>query len=216
MTDVAERATGAGLADAVQAWVDAHWHLELPVREWWRLLVEAGHAHPTWPAGVGGAGRSASDGRTVLGVLARNEVVAPAMGHIAANLAAPTILEHGSPEQVADLVRAIALGEASWCQLFSEPGSGSDLASAGTRAVLDGDEWVVTGQKVWNSLADQADLGMLLARTDVDRPKHRGLTFFAIDMDQPGVEVRPLKMMNGTGGFCEVFLERGAGARRRG
>ena len=123
-----------------------------------------------------------------------------------ATFAAPTILEHGTPEQIAEHVLGIALGQRSWCQLFSEPGSGSDLASRGTRAVLDGDEWVVTGQKVWNSGADQADRGMLLARTDVDQPKHGGLSYFVIDMRQAGVEARPLEMMNGTGGFCEVFL----------
>jgi alkylation response protein AidB-like acyl-CoA dehydrogenase len=206
MTDVSDRVAAADLDGQVQAWVEEHWRLDLTVREWWRLLVDAGYAHPTWPAAAGGAGRSGRDARTITAVLARNGVVGPATGHVAATLAAPTLLEHGTPEQVAELVREIALGEASWCQLFSEPGSGSDLASAGARAERDGDEWVVTGQKVWNSAADQADRGMLLVRTDADQPKHRGMSYFVIDMDQPGVDARPLKMMNGTGGFCEVFL----------
>jgi alkylation response protein AidB-like acyl-CoA dehydrogenase len=193
-------------AAGVQAWVDANWDESLTVREWWRRLVEAGHAYPAWPVGVGGCAASASDARTVMGVLARNRVVAPPVGHVAATLAAPTLLEHGTEAQVTELVRDIALGEAAWCQLFSEPGSGSDLASIATRAVRDGDEWVVTGQKVWNSGADSADLGMLLARTDPDLPKHRGITYFVIDMHQPGVEVRPLRQMNGARAFCEVFL----------
>jgi alkylation response protein AidB-like acyl-CoA dehydrogenase len=149
---------------------------------------------------------SSADGRTVLGALASRGVVAPPTGNVAASLAAPTILAHGTAAQIEQLVRPIALGEAAWCQLFSEPGSGSDLASVATRAVLDGDEWVVSGQKVWNSAANLADLGMLLARTDVDQPKHRGITYFVIDMHQPGVEARPLKQMNGTSSFCEVFL----------
>ncbi len=203
---VADRATGVDLATEVQAWVDEHWRLDLTVRAWWRLLVEAGYSHPTWPREGGGGGRTGNEARTITAVLARNGVVGPAVGNVGSTLAAPTILEHGRPDQVTDLVREIALGEASWCQLFSEPGSGSDLASAGTRAERDGDEWVITGQKVWNSKADQSDRGLLVARTDVDQPKHRGLTYFAIDMDQPGIEARPLRMMNGDGGFCEVFL----------
>ena len=125
---------------------------------------------------------------------------------MAATLAAPTLLEHATETQQTELVRPIATGEAAWCQLFSEPGSGSDLASVGTRAVRDGDEWVVTGQKVWNSSADSADFGMLLARTDVDVPKHAGITYFVIDMKQPGIETRPLRQMNGASNFCEVFL----------
>jgi alkylation response protein AidB-like acyl-CoA dehydrogenase len=139
-------------------------------------------------------------------VLAANGVIGPPSGHVAATLAAPTLLEHGTPEQIARFVLPIARGEAAWCQLFSEPGSGSDLASVGTRAVRDGDEWVIDGQKVWNSGADTADFGMLLARTDPGLPKHQGLTYFLIDMHQPGVEARPLKQMNGGSSFCEVFL----------
>jgi alkylation response protein AidB-like acyl-CoA dehydrogenase len=146
------------------------------------------------------------DALTVRTTLAAHGVVAPPAGHVAATLAAPTLLEHGTADQIHEHVRAIALGETSWCQLFSEPGSGSDLASIGTRAERDGDEWIVTGQKVWNSAANAADMGMLLARTDPDQPKHRGITYFAIDMHQPNVEARPLKVMNGTAPFCEVFL----------
>ena len=139
-------------------------------------------------------------------MLAQNRVIGPPVGAMAARLAAPTVIHHATEALQRELVRPIATGEAAWCQLFSEPGSGSDLASVGTRAVRDGDEWVVTGQKVWNSSADQADLGMLLARTDVDVPKHAGMTYFAIDMKQPGIEARPLRQMNGAANFCEVFL----------
>jgi alkylation response protein AidB-like acyl-CoA dehydrogenase len=206
VTDTVVRAGHTGLTDEVHAWVEASWSLDLTVREWWRRLVDAGYAHPSWPAGVGGTGMSRRDASTVTRVLAEHGVVAPPLGHIAANLAAPTILEHGSPEQIAEFVRPIALGETAWCQLFSEPGSGSDLASLGAKAEPNGDEWVVSGQKVWNSAANAADLAMLLARTNIDQPKHRGITYFAMDMHQPGVEVRPLKVMNGTTPFCEVFL----------
>ena len=144
---------------------------------------------------------------TIAGVLAQNKVIGPPGACApAATLAAPTLLEHATEAQLAELVRPIATGEAAWCQLFSEPGSGSDLASVGTCAVPDGDEWVVTGQKVWDLVADSVDFGMLLARTDVDVPKHAGLTYFAIDMKQPGIEARPLKQMNGASNFCEVFL----------
>ena len=195
-----------GLAAEVQAWVDANWDTSITVREWWRRLADAGYAYPSWPAGLGGGGLPRRDAMTIAGVLARNGVIGPPVGAMAATLAAPTLLEHATEAQLAELVRPIATGEAAWCQLFSEPGSGSDLASVGTRAVPDGDEWVVTGQKVWNSAADSADFGMLLARTDVDVPKHAGLTYFAIDMKQPGIEARPLKQMNGASNFCEVFL----------
>jgi alkylation response protein AidB-like acyl-CoA dehydrogenase len=194
------------LAARVQGWVEANWDTSITVREWWLRLADAGYAYPTWPLGLGGSDASRRDAMTVTGVLAQNKVIGSPVGAMASTLAAPTLLEHATEAQRTELVRPIATGEAAWCQLFSEPGSGSDLASVGTRAVRDGDEWVVTGQKVWNSSADSADFGMLLARTDVDVPKHAGITYFVIDMKQSGIEVRPLKQMNGAANFCEVFL----------
>ena len=192
--------------DDVERWLEGAWSLDLTVRAWWRRLVDAGYAFPSWPEGVGGRGLPRADARTVTAVLAEHGVVAPPTGHVAATLAAPTILDHGTPEQIAEHVLPIALGERAWCQLFSEPGAGSDLAALTTRAERDGDEWVVTGQKVWNSAAHLADMGMLIARTDPSAPKHHGISWFAIDMHQPGVEVRPLRVMNGKTPFCEVFL----------
>ena len=122
-------------------------------------------------------------------------------------MAAPTILAHGTPEQVDRLVPPILEGQVAWCQLFSEPGAGSDLAGLTTRARRDGDRWVITGQKVWSSQARGADYGMLLARTDFDVPKHKGISWFAFRLDQPGVTIRPLREMTGDAVFNEVFLD---------
>ena len=137
-------------------------------------------------------------------IAARGALGAPAgLGLL---LAAPTIASHGTREQIDTYVRDIVTGRQAWCQLFSEPAAGSDLAGLQSRAGRDGDEWIVNGQKVWTSGGQYADLGMLLARTDTHVPKHQGITYFAFPMHQPGVEVRPLREMTGRALFNEVFM----------
>ncbi|MGK2930465.1 MAG: acyl-CoA dehydrogenase family protein [Acidimicrobiales bacterium] len=121
-------------------------------------------------------------------------------------LAGPTVVSHGSEDLKDRTLRSMYTGEDAWCQLFSEPGAGSDLAGLACRAVRDGDEWVVNGQKVWNTMAHLADKGMLVARSDPDQPKHKGLTYFMVDMHAPGVEVRPLRQITGEAEFNEVYL----------
>jgi len=203
MADTAR--AGTEPAEEVREWLDANWSEDITLREWWGRLAGAGLAFPTWPSGYGGRGLSAADGRIVAGALTDAGAVAPPMG-LGQMMGGPVIIDHGTDDQKERWVRRLAAGLESWCQLFSEPGAGSDLASLQTRAVRDGDVWVVSGQKVWTSGARTADRGMLLARTDPDAPKHKGITYFIVDMEQPGIEVRPLKQMDGGATFNEVFI----------
>lgn len=189
----------------VAGWIEENWSLDLTLAEWWRRLFDAGYAYPTWPVGFGGTGATAAESRAVGAALADAGVIAAPEGP-GPNMGGPTVLEHGTPGQHERFVKPLVRGEVQWCQLFSEPGAGSDLASLSTRAERDGDHLVVSGQKVWNSRADTSEWGMLLCRSDFDAPKHRGITFAMIDMRQPGVEVRPLVQMNGAAEFSEVFL----------
>jgi alkylation response protein AidB-like acyl-CoA dehydrogenase len=187
------------------AWFAEHWDPTLRLGEWWELLAGAGWAFPSWPEGMGGRGLPSAASKA--SIRARREVGAfgPPSG-IATFLTAPTLLHYGTEEQKRRFMPGIVTGRDIWCQLFSEPGSGSDMASLSTRADLDGEEWVVNGQKVWNSGAQYAKYGILIARTDPDLPKHRGMTYFLIDMEQEGVDVRPLREMTGDAAFNEVFF----------
>lgn len=174
--------------------------------EFLRARFDAGLAWVHFPEGLGGLGAA----RELQNVVERELEGTPQLNlgvqTIGLGMAAPTILTFGTDEQRKRFLRPLWTGEEIWCQLFSEPGAGSDLATLGTRAVRDGDEWVVDGQKVWTSGAHHSRWAILVARTDADVPKHRGLTYFVCDMHAPGVEVRPLRQITGEAEFNEVFL----------
>jgi alkylation response protein AidB-like acyl-CoA dehydrogenase len=176
-------------------------------RRYLGALAGTGLAIPTWPKEYGGLAASAEQVAIIRTELAAFDVPDLYPYLVGVDLVAPTLLAHGTPEQCARWLPAISTGEEIWCQLFSEPGAGSDLAGLAARAVRDGDEWTVTGQKVWTSRGAYSRYGLLLARHDVAVPKHRGITAFALDMRQPGVDVRPLRQMNGDAHFTEVFMD---------
>jgi alkylation response protein AidB-like acyl-CoA dehydrogenase len=175
-------------------------------KAWQRLLVDEGWAGITWPKAVGGRGGTAMQS-VIWSQEASQFGVAVNTFAVGIGMAGPTILRHGDDEQKARYLRPMLRGDEVWCQLFSEPDAGSDLANISTRAVRDGDEWVVTGQKVWTSGATDSDWGILLARTDPDAPKHKGITYFLVDMRTPGFDIRPLRQMTGAEHFNEVFLD---------
>jgi alkylation response protein AidB-like acyl-CoA dehydrogenase len=173
---------------------------------WQGTIGRSPYAAPLWPKEYGGLSGEVWMQQIIRAELVHSRLPTVSVNLLGVGLAGPTLIAHGTDAQKERYLRKILSAEEIWCQLFSEPGSGSDLASLSTRAVRDGDEWVVNGQKVWTTIAQFAAFGMLLARTDPDVPKHDGLTYFILDMEAPGVDVRPLKQMTGSSEFNEVFL----------
>jgi alkylation response protein AidB-like acyl-CoA dehydrogenase len=173
--------------------------------EWQRKLHAAGWAGISWPKEYGGRGATMIEQAIFTGEAAAQEAPSPA-NVLGLAMGGPVVIAHGTEAQKERYLEPILTGEEIWCQGFSEPESGSDLASLKTRAVKDADEWVVTGQKVWTTFAQYAKWCMLVARTDPDAPKHQGLTYFLMDMEQEGVEAKPLVQITGEGEFNEVFI----------
>ncbi len=200
--------TEAGLRAQVRDFLAAHDPATTERTEFVRARFDAGLAWVHYPTGLGGQGLPRTLQKVVDAEFAAVNAPTnrPERNAIGLGMAAPTILAYGSEEQQKRWLRPLWTGEEVWCQLFSEPGAGSDLANLATRAVRDGDRWVVNGQKVWTSSAHIARRALLVTRTDPEQPKHKGLTYFSVDMTAPGVEVRPLRQATGEAEFNEVFL----------
>jgi alkylation response protein AidB-like acyl-CoA dehydrogenase len=203
--DLRDTPEEAKLRGELRGWLEENWKDGMAQEDWFKVLADSGWAAPLWPAEYGGRGASASEAiifnqeREAVGALR------PPSG-IGVPMAGPTIIAHGTEEQKERFLKPMLRGEETWCQLFSEPGAGSDLAAIQTRAVQDGDEWTITGQKVWTTHAQLAKWGILMARHDPSLPKHAGITYFICDMESDGVEIVPLKEMTGEAIFNEVFL----------
>ncbi|MBM3671012.1 MAG: acyl-CoA dehydrogenase [Actinobacteria bacterium] len=173
--------------------------------QWYPVFGASGLVVPTWPAEYGGLGVSLDVARAIDGALAPYNL--GRLNPLGLNLCAPALFAHGTEEQRLRFLPPIVRNEERWCQLFSEPGAGSDLASLATRAELDGDEWRVTGQKVWTTWAHESEFAVMLARTDASLTKRKGITYFLLELDQPGVDIRPLRHITGEADFNEVFLD---------
>ena len=204
MNDITEKTEETVRAE-VRAWLEANWDPNQGLVEWRDKLADSGWGMPTWPEEWYGKSMSSGLGIAVEDEFQKVGAIGVARAGIRM-LAAATILEHGARMHKEKFLRRILTGEDTWCQLFSEPGSGSDLAGATTRADLKDGKWIINGQKVWTTSAHHAQWGLLLARTDWDVPKHKGLTYFILDMTQQGVDVQPLKQMNGHASFNQVFF----------
>ena len=191
--------------DEVRTFLEANWDPNADLLAWRNTLIDAGWGMPSWPERWYGRNMPQRLQSVVAEEFARVGAVSVARTGIRL-LAAETLLAHGNDAQRERYLRKILTGEETWCQLFSEPGSGSDLAGSTTRADLDGDQWIINGQKVWTTSAHHADFGLLLARHDWDVPKHQGLSYFILNFHQKGVDVHPLKQMNGHASFNQVFF----------
>ena len=177
--------TSEDIGTELNAWLDQHWDAQLSLREWRELLVEGGWAAPGWPSDCFGRDFTKEQIALVNRIFAERDIV-PAATAGPGSLAAETILAMGTDVQKQRYLKPILTGEESWCQLFSEPGSGSDLAGLATKAELIDGRWIINGQKVWNTSAHHADFGILVARTNFDVPKHQGISYFLINMRQHG------------------------------
>ncbi len=205
----ADRLTSPAIAPSA---IVAEWHEDEEAkkldaaRRWQRAKYEAGWAGIAWPKEVGGGGGTLLEAAIFadeeLGFDVPRDALAVGLGWCG-----PAILQHGGPEQHARFLRPLLSGDEVWCQLFSEPSAGSDLAGLRSRAVQDGDEWLLSGQKLWTTFAHRSDWGLCIARHDPDLPKHRGLTAFIVDMHTEGIEYRPVRQMTGSRNFNEVFLD---------
>jgi alkylation response protein AidB-like acyl-CoA dehydrogenase len=173
---------------------------------WQRVIGQSGYGAPLWPKEYGGLSGEPWMQQIVRDELAHYRLPTVGINILGVGLAGPTLIAHGSDEQKSRYLQKILTAEEIWCQLFSEPGSGSDLASSGTRAVRSDGEWIINGQKVWTSIAQLSNYGMLLARTDPDNTKHEGLSYFIVDMKAPGVDIRPLRQITGSAEFNEVYF----------
>ncbi len=203
--ELSEDLAMAEVAAEARAWAKEHWDLDLTVAEWWALLAESGWGFPTWPTEWFGRGLPADAGAVVRAALAEVGAIGPP-GGVGQMMAAPLMIEYGNDDQRRRLLPRLANGQEGWCQFFSEPGAGSDLAGLQTRAERDGDEWVINGQKLWSGGAMEADHAILLARTDPEVPKHQGISYMVIEIDQPGVDIRPIEQMDGHAHFNEIFF----------
>jgi len=197
--------TADTVREEVRAWLEANWNSDLGLVEWRNKLADSGWGVPGWPKEWYGRALDEALIPVVDAEFDRIGAVGVAKTGIRM-LAAATLLAHGSDMHKEKFLRRILTGEDTWCQLFSEPGSGSDLAGATTRADFDGSHWIINGQKVWTTSAHHAQYGLLLARTDWGVPKHHGLTYFVLDIEQQGVDVHPLRQMNGHASFNQVFF----------
>jgi acyl-CoA dehydrogenase len=196
----------------IEAFDDLCWggrktvYTEPGMKEWLDVMGEKGWTAPTWPAKYGGGGLDRHEAKILGEEMARLKLRPPLVG-FGLSMIGPLLLQENADALCREHIPKIVRGEVRWCQGYSEPGSGSDLASLRTRAVLEGDHFVLNGQKVWTSYADKADWMFILVRTNPDAPKHSGITFLLMDMDSPGVTARPIKLISGKSPFCETFLQ---------